>query len=303
MNDRFEAMQAFVAVCDTRGFAAAARRLQVSPSVVTRHVAALEARLGVRLLQRTTRSVAVTDAGARYLERARRILADIDEAELSAADERGAPKGRLVVSAPLLFGRMHIAPIVSALLNAHPALTIELSLSDRYVNLIDEGIDVAIRIGPLPDSSLISRRIGSTRRVLVASPSYLASSPALLTPADLPAHALIAFRVIANAREWRLRAKEGGDIAVAIEPRFVTNSGEAAIEHALRGGGITAALCYQVEDALASGTLVEVLPQFAPSPIPIQAVFPSSRLLSAKVRAFLTAVESPDASWKQHRVR
>jgi DNA-binding transcriptional LysR family regulator len=173
MTDRLDAMYAFIAVCDEQGFAAAARRLQLSPSVVTRLVASLEQRLGVRLFQRTTRTVRITEAGSRFLERARRIVNDVEEAELSAQEERARPRGLLTVAAPLLFGRMHVAPLLSTLLETHPQLSADLRLSDRLVGLVEEGIDVAIRIGNLADSGLIARRLGQTRRVLVASPAYL----------------------------------------------------------------------------------------------------------------------------------
>ena len=186
MTDRFDAMRAFVAVCDQQGFAAAARRLDLSASVVTRLVAGLEDHLNVRLLQRTTRSVHLTDAGARFLERARRILAELEEAELSAQDERAQPRGTLTVAAPLLFGRMHVAPLVSRFLDAYPDVRADLRLSDRNANLVEDGLDVAIRIGNLPDSGLVARRLSRTRRALVASPAYLAAhggSPA--RPEDL----------------------------------------------------------------------------------------------------------------------
>ena len=171
--DRIDAMQAFVAVADLRGFAPAARKLGLSPPAVTRLIAALEERLGARLLQRTTRSVALTDAGARYLERIRRILADVEEAELTAEGERIRPSGRLVVSAPVGFGRLHVSPMMSAYLKRHPEVSAELRLEDRVVSLVEDGIDLAVRIGHLADSSLVARQVGEMRRVVVASPAYL----------------------------------------------------------------------------------------------------------------------------------
>lgn len=291
-------MRAFVAVCDSQGFAPAARKLALSPSVVTRLVAGLEDRMGVRLLQRTTRSVRVTEAGAGYLERARRILADIEEAESAAQDERTEPHGRLVVAAPLLFGRIHVAPVVSQLLDAHSGLSAELQLSDRLINLVEDGVDVAIRIGELADSSLIARRLGATRRVLVAAPSYLEQhGGAPEEPSQLADHALIAFLALTPGREWSFRGPGSPPLMVPVNPRFATNSGDAAIEHALAGGGITAALSYQVETARRAGALVEVLADFAPPAMPIQALFPSPRLISAKVRAFLEFAQRAARSW------
>src|ERR1700676_4938132 len=171
--DRIDAMQAFVAVADLQGFAPAARKLGLSPSGVTRLIAALEQRLGARLLQRTTRQVALTDVGARYLERARRILSDVEEAEGSAQDERTRPSGRLVVSAPVGFGRLHVSPVMSAYLARYPEVSGELRLSDRMINLVEDGVDLAIRIGHLPDSSLVARQVGEMRRIVVASDGYL----------------------------------------------------------------------------------------------------------------------------------
>lgn len=299
MTDRLDAMYAFIAVCDEQGFASAARRLQLSPSVVTRLVANLEQRLGVRLLQRTTRTVRITEAGARYLERVRRIVNDVEEAELSAQDERAKPRGLLTVAAPLLFGRMHVAPLVSTLLETHPQLNAELRLSDRLAGLVEEGVDVAIRIGNLADSGLIARRLGQTRRVLVASPAYIEGKGGPpRQPSDLAEYDLIAFEAMTAGRQWSFRGTKGDAISVNVDPRFLTNSGDAAIGHALADGGITAAYCYQVDAAIRAGSLVQVLDSFSPSPVPIQALFPTSRLLSSKVRAFLDLAEQAAPDWK-----
>ncbi len=297
--DRFDAMRTFLAVCDAGGFAAAARRLKRSPSVVTRAVAGLEARLGVRLLQRTTRTVRLSEAGTRFLERARRILAEVEEAEASAQQERAQPTGRLVVAAPLLFGRLHVAPLLSTLLEAHPTLSAELQLSDRLVNLVEEGVDVALRIGSLLDSSLVAHRLGRTRRVLVASPRYLERSggpPA--HPSELRRHALVAFSSLTPGPFWTFHDAKGAPFSVEVQPRFATNGGDTALDYAVQGGGITAAFRYQVEASLRAGALVEVLAGFAPPPVSIQAVFPSSRLLSGKVRAFLSVAERVAPTWQ-----
>nr|WP_283937716.1 LysR substrate-binding domain-containing protein [Sphingomonas hankyongi] len=255
--------------------------------------------LGVVLLQRTTRSIKLTDAGARFLERSRRILADVAEAELAAQEERGSPRGRLIISAPLMFGRIHVAPLVSDLLEENPDLQIELNLSDRFVNLVEEGVDVAVRIGSLSDSALIARRIGTTRRMLVASPKYLANRGVPTKPEDLASHSLIAFHTTAPDREWKFDLPGRGIIRVPLNPRFSTNSGEGAIEHAIRGGGIAAVFRYHVLSALADGRLVELLDQFASPEVPIQAVFPTTRLLSIKVRAFLRALDTHRSRWSE----
>ncbi|MBK9033802.1 MAG: LysR family transcriptional regulator [Myxococcales bacterium] len=284
--DRLDAMTAFVTVAELRGFAPAARRLGLSPPAVTRLVAGLEARLSIRLLQRTTRSVALTDAGARFLERARRILGDVAEAEAAARAHKSAPAGRLVVAAPTVFGRREVAPLLCEFLTRYPAVTGELTLADRVVHLIDEGVDVAVRIGHLDDSSLTVRKVGETRRVLVAAPSYLAGRTRVRAPADLADHAHIQFTGLQATREWRF-VRRGRELRVPLRPAFVTNSADAAIGHAELGGGVAMVLSYQVVDALAAGRLQVVLPSFEPPPLPIQVVYPSARLLSAAVRGFV----------------
>ena len=297
MSDRFEVMQAFIAVCDAEGFSAAARKLDISPSVVTRLVAGLETRLGVRLLQRTTRSVRLTDAGARYLERARRIVAEVEEAELSAQEERGEPTGRLVVAAPVVFGRLYATPLLTRYLELYPKVSIELQLANHYVSLVEEGVDVAIRVGTLVDSGLISRGLGQTQRTLVASPAYLSQYGMPRLPSELAGHRLIAFSGAVSQREWPFWT-DGRMSSVPVEPQFLSNSDEAAIDHAIAGGGIASTLSYQVGDACRTGRLVEILRAFAPPPVPIQAVFPTSRLLSRKVRAFIDLVEQASPAWQ-----
>ncbi|MGM4916691.1 LysR substrate-binding domain-containing protein [Tardiphaga sp. 813_E8_N1_3] len=284
--DRIEAMTVFVAVADLQGFAPAARKLGFSASAVTRMVAALEERLGARLLQRTTRSVMLTDVGARYLHRARQILADIEEAEGSAQAERARPSGRLVVSAPVGFGRLHVTPLISAYLQRYADVSGELRLTDRMVSLVEDGIDVAVRIGHLPDSSLVARQVGSMPRVVVASPDYLARRGQPKTPDDIVKHDTIQFGVIASTPEWRF-VQDGDDIRITHMPRFTTDVADAAIWHAEHGGGLTRVLAYQAADALAAGRLKRVLTEFEPPAVPIHIVYPTSRLLSAKVRVFI----------------
>lgn len=287
--DRLDAMTAFAAVAELRGFAPAARRLSLSRPAVTRLVASLEARLGTRLLQRTTRSVALTDAGARYLERARRILSDVAEAEALAQADRAAPTGRLVVAAPSVFGRLHVASVMCTYLERHPAVIGELQLADRAVNLVEEGVDLAVRIGHLSDSSLVARRVGHTRRVVVGAPSYLERRGTPRGPEALTGHDLIQFTALTPQPEWRF-ARGEREVRVALAPRLVTNSADAAIGHAERGGGLTMVLAYQVASAISAGRLKVVLPGFEPPALPIHLVYPTGRLLSAKVKAFAELV-------------
>jgi DNA-binding transcriptional LysR family regulator len=287
--DRIDAMQAFVAVADLRGFAPAARKLRLSPPAVTRLIAALEERLGARLLQRTTRSVALTDAGARYLERARRILADVEEAELAAEGERIRPSGKLAVSAPVGFGRLHVGPMMSAYLKRYGDVSAELRLEDRMVSLVEDGIDLAVRIGHLADSSLVARQVGEMRRIMVASPAYLKRHGEPKTPAGIAAHQTIQFGASSASGEWRF-IEDGREFRVDIVPRLSTNSADAAVQYAEAGGGLTRVLAYQAADAVRRGKLKIVLQAFEPPPLPIHIVYPTSRLLSAKVRAFIDLV-------------
>lgn len=282
-------MQAFLAVADLEGFAPAARRLGLSPSAVTRLIAALEERLGARLLQRTTRSVALTDAGQRYLARVRRILADVEEAEASIQDERTRPSGRLVVSAPIGFGRLHVSPVMSEYLKRYTEVSGELRLTDHMINLIEDGVDLAVRIGHLPDSSLVARQVGEMRRVVVASPGYLKARGEPKTPEAIASHQTVQFGATAASLDWRF-VREGRDIRIGSVPRFITNSADAAIQYAVKGGGLTRVMAYQAADALKRGRLKIVLAKFEQSPLPIHVVYPTQRLLSAKVRAFIDLV-------------
>ena len=287
--DRIDAMQAFVTVADLNGFAPAARKLGLSPSGVTRLIAALEERLGARLLQRTTRQVALTDAGARYLERARRILSDVEEAESAAEGERTRPGGRLVVSAPNGFGRLHVSPVMSAYLQRYGEVSAELRLSDRMINLVEEGVDLAVRIGHLPDSTLVARHVGEMRRIVVASKEYLKRRGEPKTPEAIASHDTIHFGAMTVEPVWRFAA-DGREISVSSTPRFTSNSADAAIRYAEAGGGLTRVLAYQAADSLKAGRLKIVLAEFEQPALPIHIVYPTSRLLSAKVRTFIDLV-------------
>jgi len=287
--DRIDAMQAFVAVADLQGFAPAARKLGLSPSGVTRLIAALEDRLGARLLQRTTRSVTLTDVGARYLERARRILSDVEEAENAAEGERTRPGGRLVVSAPNGFGRLHVSPVVSAYLARYPEVSADLRLSDLMINLVEEGVDLAVRIGHLPDSTLVARHVGEMRRIVVASKDYLERRGEPKTPHEIASHDMIHFGAMTAAPDWRF-ASDGREIRLSSTPRFATNSADAAVQYAEQGGGLTRLMAYQAADSLKAGRLKIVLAAFEQPALPIHVVYPTSRLLSAKVRTFIDLV-------------
>jgi DNA-binding transcriptional LysR family regulator len=287
--DRLDAMQAFVTVADLKGFAPAARKLGLSPSGVTRLIAALENHLSARLLQRTTRSVTVTDAGARYLERARRILADVEEAEIATESERARPSGRLVISAPVGFGRLHVSPVLTTYLKRYREVSAELRLEDRMINLVEEGIDLAVRIGHLADSSLVARHIGEMRRITVASPGYLKARGEPKRPQDIAAHDTIQFGSAAGSDEWRF-VEGGNEVRLDHSPRFSTNSADAAIRYAEAGGGLTRVLAYQAAEAIKRGRLKATLTKFEQPPLPIHIIYPTSRLLSAKVRTFIDLV-------------
>jgi DNA-binding transcriptional LysR family regulator len=240
-------------------------------------------------LQRTTRQVALTDAGARYLERARRILADIEEAEIAAEGERARPTGRLVISAPVGFGRLHVSSVLTAYLKRHREVSAELRLEDRVINLVEEGVDLAVRIGQLPDSSLVARHVGDMRRIMVASPSYLKSRGEPKRPQDIAAHDAIQSGSTSGQAEWRF-VEGGTEIRMDYAPRLVTNTADAAIRYAEAGGGLTRVLAYQAAEAIKRGRLKIVLAKFEQPALPIHIVYPTSRLLSAKVRTFIDLV-------------
>lgn len=285
--DRLQAMAVFVAVAEAGSFARAAAALRRSPPAVTRAVAALEERLGVRLIQRTTRRLRLTEAGLRYLESAKRLLAEVEEAERAAAGETAIPTGHLRLTASLTFGRLHLAPVVAGFLRAQPRVSASLVLLDRVANLVEEGFDAAVRIAHLPpDSALVARRLGEVRRLLVASPSYLAARGAPERPEELKRHELIAFIGLVPAREWRF-VEAGRPLAVPLTPRFEVNDSLAALAAAERGEGITVALSYVAAPLLAEGRLVPLLEPFLPPPVPVQLVYPQARLLAAKLRAFV----------------
>lgn len=290
--DRLQAMATFVAVVDGGSFASAARTLNLSPPVVTRAVAELEERLQLRLLTRTTRVVRVTEAGARYAEDCRRILAEIEEAESAAAGAHGAPRGTLTITAPVLFGQMYVTPVLVRYLQTYPEVDAQCLFLDRVVNLMEEGVDVAVRIAELPDSSLQAIRVGRVRRVLVAAPGYLEAHGVPGRPEDLAQHVIVSAAGLGAQPEWRFRI-DGRAHAQRIAPRMRTTTNDSAISAALAGLGIARLLSYQAAPHVAAGTLVPLLEAYEAAPLPIHVVHHEGRRATQKVRNFVDmAVES-----------
>lgn len=300
--DRLDSMRIFVSVATHGSFAEAARRSRLSPSAVTRAVADLESQLGLVLLHRTTRSVRLTERGEIYLDSSRRILADIEASEAQARGADATPRGLLKVTAPILFGRLHVLPIINQTLKQYQDLAIRLVLSDQYVHLADEGVDVAVRIGPLADSSLIATQLGAVNRVLVASPTYLEARGLPRTPDDLAEHDIIAFENIDATNEWRF---DGGRKTLRVAPRLMVNSADAAIAAAEAGLGVARALSYQVRESVLAGRLVLVLRDQPSEDLPVSLVYPERRIASANLTAFLTSARAyfkarplePVAAW------
>lgn len=283
--DRLEAMRIFGEVADRGGFAGAARKLNLSPSVVTRAVAGLERDIGVPLLIRTTRSVKLTSAGEGYLADCRRILSEIAEAEANAAGSFAAPAGTLTITAPVLFGRLYVLPILLDFLDKYPAMQVRFLLLDRITNLIDEGIDVAIRIAHLPSSLLTAQRVGAIRQVVCASPAYFERAGVPLVPDDLRHHRLIGRDGIFGGSEWRFGRDDS--IRVPISTRFTCNTNDAVIEAALAGWGVSRFQSYQVAEPIAAGRLTAVLTDYEREPVPIHIVHAEGRESSARLRAFV----------------
>jgi DNA-binding transcriptional LysR family regulator len=284
--DRLQAMTTFVAVVDSGGFASAARKLNLSPPVVTRAVAELEERLGLRLLTRTTRFVRVTDAGARFAEDCRRILAEIDEAETAATGTHATPRGTLTLTAPVLFGQLYVTPILVSYLQRFPEVDAECLFVDRVVNVVEEGIDVAVRIGELPDSSLQAIRVGRVRRVLVASPAYLQAHGVPRRPQDLAGHTIASAAGVNPVSEWRF-TDAGKPLVQRVQPRMRTTTNDSAIAAALAGLGITRLLSYQVAAHVRRGALQVVLEDYESAPLPVHVVHHEGRRTTQKVRAFV----------------
>ena len=283
--DRFHAMRVLVRIADTGGFAEAARQLHLSPPAVTRAVAALEDLIGARLLTRTTRSVKLTEAGQHYVEDCRRILAAVEEAEASAAGSFARPTGLLTVTASVLFGQIYVMPLITEFLDTYPDVSGRLLFLDRVTNLVDEGIDVAIRIGQLPDSSYSAIKVGSVRRVMCGSPGYFERNGVPKHHADLAEHRIVAATSAWTSLEWRFG--KGGKTLTHVKPALFCNTNEAAIIAARSGWGLTRILSYQIGPDLLSGRLQTTLDDFEEDALPIHVVHPEGRNASAKVRAFV----------------
>ena len=284
--DRFNLMTVFVAVAEEESFSAAARRLRMSPPAVTRAIAALEERLGVRLLTRTTRIVRTTDAGSRYLEDARRILNEVEEADELAAGINASPRGHLAVTASVLFGKAYVMPIITDYQSTFLETTVSALFVDRLVNLIDEGLDVGIRIGTLPDSSIRAIRVGQVRSVVCASPTYLEKCGTPKAPSDLTKHTIISATSLSAGLEWRF-AKGKETFSIRANPRILVNTNDGALEAAKCGFGLTRLISYQIAAELEAGTLRPVLTEYEEASLPIHVIHREGRHGSAKVRSFV----------------
>ncbi len=284
--DRLEAMTVFLAAVEGGSLSAAGRKLGMSLATVSRKLSNLESHLKARLLNRSTRGLSLTDAGRDYLAACKRILEDVGEAERAAAGEYSEPRGELVITAPMVFGRLHVLPVITDFLAAYPTVDVRLVLGDRIVHLHDEHVDLAVRIGALPDSRLTATRLGGTRRVVCASPAYLAAHGTPATPDELGGHRCISFETITAADVWRFPV-DGVELSVPVRSRLVVNTAEVAIDAAVAGAGLTRVLCYQIEAAERDGRLQRVLRSFEPAPAPISLVYTAQRRLPLKLRAFL----------------
>jgi DNA-binding transcriptional LysR family regulator len=298
--DRLAAIEAFVRVAECGSFSQAAERLHASKSVVSRQVSALEAELGARLLHRTTRALTLTEAGRSYFERATRILADLAEANASVGELQAAPRGRLRVSAPMSFGYLHLAPAVPDFLARHPDVELEMIMNDRFVDLVDEGFDMAVRIGTLADSSLVAKKLAPMRRTVCAAPAYLQRRGTPASPDDLKAHECLCYGNVGVAQDWRFVRPDGRAWPVEVHGRLHANNGDALRAAALRGFGLAVLPSFLVGRDFQSGALVSLLEPFLPHDSAVYAVFPHARHLSPKVRAFVDFLAErfgPDPYW------
>ncbi|MBK5377649.1 LysR family transcriptional regulator [Pseudomonas sp. TH43] len=284
--DRFQEMHIFTTVAQEQGFSSAARRLGLSAASVTRAVAALELRIGTHLLVRTTRSVHLTEAGQRFLEDCRRILAEVQEAEDSAAGSHTEPRGQLTVTAPVLFGELFVTPVMAGYLAQYPDVSINALLLDRVVSMVEEGIDVAVRIGELPDSNQHAIRVGEVRRVVCGSPQYLDEHGRPNHPQALAGAPVVATSSIGQQRSW-LFLDQGQPLSVKPEPRLVVTANQSAITAACMGVGLTRVLSYQVASKVAAGELEIVLAEYELPPLPIHIVYQGGRKAPVRVRSFV----------------
>jgi DNA-binding transcriptional LysR family regulator len=283
--DRFEAMRTLVAAVDGGSLSAASRALGVPLPTVSRRVSDLEAHLRAQLVVRTSRKLSLTDAGRSFVATCRRVLEDLDEAERAASGEYRAPRGDLLITAPVMFGRLHVEPVVLEFLGAYPEINVRLILADYIVDLVENHVDLALRIGHLPDSSLVASRLGSVRWVTCASPAYLARKGTPQAIEDLTVHDCIAFEGLYSSNSWFFGVGKQA-VTMPFRPRFAVNTADGAIDAARSGSGIARVLSYQVADAIADGSLIVVLPEFQPAPLPVHFVHTGQAILPQKLRAF-----------------
>jgi DNA-binding transcriptional LysR family regulator len=283
--DKLRAMEALVQIVERGSLTAAAEALGTSPPSIVRTLAALERALGARLLNRTTRRIALTDEGRAYYERARRILGDVADVEAAVSMKQGTPRGRLAIGSSVMFGRLFLAPLVSEFLARHPEVRIELLMLDRVVNLVEDGLDASVRIGALADSSLVAIEVGRTRRVVCASPQFHKRHGAAQAPSELARHPCIRFTGLASG-EWEFRAGSKS-VRVRAEGPIATNQIDAAIDACVRGLGYGMFFCYQVNALVRAGRLRYVLQAYEPEPVPVSLIYPQARLVSARLRAFI----------------
>ncbi|WP_438027224.1 LysR family transcriptional regulator [Sorangium sp. So ce233] len=285
--DRLTSMAVFTKVVATGSFSKAGRELGLSPAGVSNHIRALEDWLGARLVHRTTRRLSLTEAGEALHERCARILEEVEEAQAAAGALHEAPRGRLKLSAPITFGTRHLAPVIADYLLVYPEVAVDVSLNDRKVDLLEEGFDVAIRIGELPDSSLAARRIAASRSVLCASPAYVERHGAPVEPADLERHECLEYAYRATPGQWRFRGPDGEEMSVRVRGRLTSTNGDVLRVATLRGLGVSFAPTFIVGEDLAAGRLVPLMPRYAPAELGIHAVYPQGRHLPAKLRSFI----------------
>ena len=284
--DRLEAMSALLAAVEAGSLSGASRKLGMPLATVSRKVSELEAHLRTRLVTRTSRRLILTDAGRSYIAACKRILDDIREAERAAAGEYSAPRGELIITAPIVFGRLHVLPVLLEFLNTYPEIDVRLTLADRVVNLQEDHVDLAVRIGELPDSSLVAMRVGSIGRVVCGSPAYFAERGTPKRPNELSKHDCITFNGLTSPEAWIFPSGKG-NISVAVHSRLIVNTAEAAIDAAITGLGITRVLSYQVADAMRTGALLLALREFETPPVPISLVHAGQGRLALKLRAIL----------------
>jgi len=284
--NQYEAMRVLLGVVDAGSLSAAGRKLGMPLATVSRKISNLEAHLKARLLTRSTRSLVLTDAGRAYVAACRRILDDVHEAERTVAGEYHAPRGDVVVTAPIVFGRLHVLPVICEFLRAYPQVDVRLVLGDRLVNLLEDKVDLALRIGALPDSGLTTTSLGKIRRVVCASPAYLAERGTPRHPRDLSAHQCVSFELFAAADAWRFQV-ERRMVSVPVHSRLIVSTAEAAIDAAISGAGISCVLSYQVEAAVHAGQLALLLQAFEPEHIPVSFLYSGQGALPLKLRALL----------------